>query len=385
MMHVYRWLSGVLFCLALNPALASAEVSCACAKLGCDPCSTQESIKFYTDKCGPDDSKLKSCSRPRCVPIESPTPACPVPPAANSGPRAPIVIQAASEETPFVPDPKAVGKVKVIQGSVSIVHKDGKETVLTKDTEILEEDTVKAGADGAALVNFEGGNKLHVHPDTSVAIKEYKDPKAESSRKVLLQLIKGKIRNQVEQKYNGKTSYYRIQTKAAVAGVRGTDFVVEHTEGADLETTIQTFKGRVVLSDLDETKSREIDRGEGASFKADPRDIKHGILSEVYKIDGEKLKSLDIDTRVDLLAKGKKVPKESAICKAPKGFFNQCSWTCTGNPAHESKCRGDLSGVACVRHRCNGNGTWAEETRLSAPEAPVECPATGFTVKDCDY
>jgi hypothetical protein len=41
--------------------------------------------------------------------------------------------------------------------------------------------------------------------------------------------------------------------------------------------------------------------------------------------------------------------------------------------------------VACVRHRCNGNGIWADETRLPEAGASMACPATGFLVKDCDY
>jgi hypothetical protein len=370
MMHVYGWTLSALLCFFTLPAFA--EISCECPKLGCDPCSVQQSIKFYTDKCGPNDSKVKSCARPRCIPIETATNECPHPPSANSGPRQPIVIQAA---TATAPEPEAakpadsIGKVKVISGSISIVHKDGKEVLVTKDTDLFEEDTVKSGADGAALVNFAGGNKLHVHPDTQIAVREFKDPKIESSRKVLLQMIKGKIRNQVEQKYNGKTSYYRVQTKAAVAGVRGTDFIVEHHESGDLETTIQTFKGKVILSDLLETQSREVSKGEQASLKADPRDIKHGILSEVIKIDEEKLKNLDHESRVDIARR--KTPKDSAICKDPKGDFNQCAWS-------------TVKGT-CVRHRCNGNGVWAEETRLSPEEGASACPATGNLVKDCDY
>ncbi|NJL23792.1 MAG: hypothetical protein HC902_00490 [Calothrix sp. SM1_5_4] len=94
-------------------------------------------------------------------------------------------------------------------------------------------------------------------------IKEYKDQDIKESRKALLNLIKGKIRNQVEQKYKSKTSYYRVQTRAAVAGVRGTDFVIEHNEGKQIETRVETLGGRVILASLDEKTAREILRGEG--------------------------------------------------------------------------------------------------------------------------
>lgn len=271
----------------------------------------------------------------------------------------------------------SVGKVKVIQGSVSIVHADGQRSVVTKDTDLHEGETVESGSDGMAVVHFEGGNKLHVHPDTAVAVKEFKNPQIEASRKALLNLIKGKIRNQVEQKYNGKTSYYKIMTKAAVAGVRGTDFIIETSDdGGKLETKVETLKGKVILASLDEKHSLEILRGEGAKFA-------NGSLGPVYKISDEQMKELESNSRVDVARRKSK--KESTICQKPAGMFNQCAWKCVNNPSGESKCRVDLPKVTCTRERCNGNGVWAEETRLPDPAVPIMCPATGFLVKDCDY
>jgi len=369
MKYVCGCLSVALLCLFTSTP-AFGETSCECPKLGCDPCSEQRSIKFFTDKCGPNDSRVKSCARPLCIPIESPTNECPNPPAANSGPRAPVVVK----DVPTVNEPETegvagAGKVKVIQGSVSIVHKDGQKVTVTKDTEIVEGDTVESAADGAAVVNFEGGNKVHVHNDTAVQVKEFKDPKMEASRKALLFLIKGKIRNQVEQKYNGKTTYYKVQTKSAIAGVRGTDFVVTEDEGAETKTTIETLKGRVIFTDLDAKQSREVGKGEGANFIADLKNPKKGKMSPVYKIDAEHLKELDQDSRVDVAKR--KVKKSEAICQSPKGSFNQCAWHKVSD--------------GCVRLRCNANGEWSEETHLTPKDTPANCPTTGFAVNDCDY
>ncbi len=380
-------------------ARAFAELPCECPKLGCDPCSIEHGIKFYAEKCGPADTKVRSCARPTCVPVEEATAACPIPPVAGSGPRKPIVVQDTPTETAAAeptPDNSAVGRVKVIQGAVSIVHADGAKSVVTKDSDVHESDTLEAGANSGAIVAFNGGNQVHVHADTALEVKEYKDSQVEASRRTLLRLIKGKIRNQVEQKYNGKTSYYRIETKAAVAGVRGTDFVIEQKESSSLETTVEALKGKVVLTSLDERTKREISKGEGAKFfaKLPPAGakeeevmeaIRHGSFGAVYKISGEKLKELDRTSRVDLVAKRKAPAKESAICENPKGFFNQCAWRCVGNPDGEKKCRIDLKTVKCVRQRCNGNGEWAEDTPLPEQAARILCPASGDLVKPCDY
>jgi hypothetical protein len=358
---------------------AAAEVSCECPTLGCDSCSSNQGITFYTEKCGPKAAKVKSCARPTCIPIDSATKECPNPPKADSGPREPIVVAEPAKAN--AADDRAatkVGRVKVIKGSVNIVNSEGKSTPLSKEGEIRESDTLVASADGAALVEFDGGNKVHVHPDTEMKVTEYKNQDDSRARKALLKLIKGKIRSQVEQKYNGKTSYFKIETKGAVAGVRGTDFIVSQSLGDKIETRVETLEGKVNFGGRSGKERRELTRGEGATFTAPKPSadkelaefVEGGSLSPVYKIPADKLRDLEFDSRVDV-ARAKKKGSDVEICERPKGYFNQCAWTKTGPD--------------CVRRRCNGNGVWAEETKLPAAAASI-CPAsTGIVVKDCDY
>ena len=382
------YMRNVVGCLTLIFSFVSftpvptfaAEVACECPTLGCDPCSVNKGVTFYTEKCGPRDSKVKSCARPTCIPVDSATKECPNPPKADSGPREPIVMPEAKASVDDERSALKVGTVKVIKGSVNIVNADGKSVALGKEGVIRETDTVVAGADGAALVEFEGGNKMHVHAETEVKVKEYKEQKVAGARKALLQLIKGKIRNQVEQKYNGKTSFFKVETKGAVAGVRGTDFVIEHTLGAQLETRVEAIEGKVVFGGSKVKENHELTRGEGATFTTVAKDptakdmgefFESGTLSPVYKIPADKLRDLEFDSRVDVARAKKNNSSEAEICERPKAYFNQCSWQKVGSD--------------CVRRRCNGNGRWAEETKLSSAAASV-CPASsGFAVKDCDY
>lgn len=340
-------------------------------------------VTFFSEKCGPRNGKTKSCARPTCVPIEVATKECPNPPKPGSGNREPIVIETKPEVAvaDAANDRAAaqVGKVKVIKGSVSITTAEGKKNVIAKEAVIRETDSVVAEADSGAVVEFEGGNKLHVHPNTEVKVKEFKDPKDPKSRKSLLELVRGKIRNQVEQKYNGKTSKYEVQTKAAVAGVRGTDFVMEFNEGAELETRVETLEGSVRFSGLNASEAHELGRGEGAAFvvandktnKDMSEFIEKGRLMPKYKIPAEKLRDLEYDSRVDVARRKKSAGStDIEICDKPKAFLNQCAW--------------QKVGADCIRRRCNANGQWAEDTKIS-PKAADACPASGFTVKDCDY
>lgn len=383
--------------VVVSSMIAVAEESCECVKLACDPCSQQQGITFFTHKCGENNARLKSCARPTCVALTTPTEQCPVLPKASEDKREPVIVKNTVDQADPNADIKLVGGIKVLSGSVTVVHADGKKIKVDGEMRVRESDTIQSAAESTALVQFDGGNKLHVHPDTVVQVKEYTDPQDSAGRKALLQLIKGKIRSQVEQKYNGKTSYYRVTTPAAVAGVRGTDFVMEHHEGAQIETRVETLTGKVTLASLDEKQIRELLRGEGAVFTADLPDtsfqgkdvsefIQRGKLSAVYKIPGERLAELDADSRVTgpkrKKVKAAPVASEKEICANPKGFFNQCAWECRGASPKAKSC--GEGGGTCVRTRCNGNGTWADETTLPASRTG-ECPAKGAAVKACDY
>jgi hypothetical protein len=387
----------VISCLVLMsscvqfPSAFAADLSCECPKLACDACSVEKGITFFTDKCGPADSKLKSCARPTCLPILEATKACPVPPVADGTPREPIVLRSPAdvvvEEVQGGDERMVAGKVKVLQGSVSIVRADGKKEIVAKEGNIYEGDRVETGKETGAVVNFKGGNKMHVSPDTQVEVKEFSAPGAPDSRKALMNLIKGKIRNQVEQKYNGKTSYFKVSTRGAVAGVRGTDFVVSHSEDGKLETNVETLHGKVILGNMNESDYREVAKGEGATFSAplgasDAELVAHGKLSDVYKIPPERMADIDRDSRMDIARR--KTASDEPICEKPKGRLNQCLWKCEGNPEGSRTCRTDLPQVKCTRTRCNANGHWAEETRLPASHHD-NCPAAGQLIKNCDY
>lgn len=368
------WIS---FLLLISVKVSAVELSCECPKLGCDPCSRERGVTFFSEKCGPHDSKTKSCARPTCIPVDSPTEACPNPPKSAQA-REPVVIEEVAKVDPNadVSRPQ-VGKVKVIKGSVAILDAEGKKVLLKEAGDIRETDTLVAEADGAAVVEFQGGNKMHVHPDTAVEVKDFKNQDQPNARKVFLNLVRGKIRNQVKQKYNGKTSSYQVKTQAAVAGVRGTDFIVEHSSGDMLETRVESLDGRVTLGDLAQKELRQIKRGEGATYTISAAALKAksgaaefveggGKLSPVYTISPEKLRELEMDSRVDVARapKPKKVA-EKEICSSPKGFFNQCSWKNAGGK--------------CLRQRCNANGKWSEDTVVPAVGG---CPVG---VAPCDY
>ncbi len=386
------WRHGLyLVFIFLFPFFAFTEVPCTCPVLACDACSFERGVTFYSDKCGPNNSKVRSCARPTCIPVEQPTNQCPNPPQARRELSSPVVmsspVKVEAEDGSVSQD--LVGKVKVIRGSVSLVGSNGQNRVISSEGSLHERETIEVTQNSAAMVKMEGGNKLHIHPGTKIIVQEFKDPSREDSRRVLLHLIKGKVRNQVERRYNGKTSYYKVLTKTAVAGVRGTDFVVQQDESSQPETRVETLKGHVLLSAQGASlPATPIYAGEGAVLTTTETvnvagdKVLVGKISPVYKIAAERLRQIDIDSRVDVDQSTRVA--EAEICKAPAARFDQCVWQCRGNSKRALVCQTSTPNVFCVRSRCNANGEWSDETPL-APGRGGDCPAHGYRVGDCDY
>jgi hypothetical protein len=236
-----------------------------------------------------------------------------------------------------------------------------------------------------------------------VVISEASDavPTAEK-RRMVLDLIKGKIRNKVNVKYDGEQSFYQVKTRAAVAGVRGTEFVVsiDDTE-KEFISKIETLEGKVELSDINRTQKTFVAKNEAASFVADkasmaeaatePAKLK-GHFTEVVKLSDNDVLDLNRVTLFEGVPDAKAVAKakptvteeDMPICAQPAAYLNQCSWTCENNPKGEKKCRTDMANVTCVRRICNANGQWSSPTRLPA-SFKDECKGNEPVVKTCDY
>lgn len=135
------------------------------------------------------------------------------------------------------------GVFKVVKGKVFVVDKSGKQTKARIGLKIFPQSTIKTGKDSRAKVVMTDQNEINVSPESVVELSKYEfDPKADN-KNVLINVIYGKIRSKVSQKYEGGNKF-QVKTPSAVAGVRGTDFITSFDKGRS-ETKIITFEGRV--------------------------------------------------------------------------------------------------------------------------------------------
>lgn len=137
------------------------------------------------------------------------------------------------------------GVLRVVKGDVQIkAAKDGQKTKARLGGKVFPQDTIITGKDARVKIVMTDNNEINVSPDSQMIIQNYVYNPEKGQKDVLLNVIYGKVRSKVEQKYDGKTSKFQVKTPSAVAGVRGTDFMTSFNKknGA---TQVVTFKGKV--------------------------------------------------------------------------------------------------------------------------------------------
>ncbi|HEY8270856.1 MAG TPA: FecR family protein [Pseudobdellovibrionaceae bacterium] len=208
------------------------------------------------------------------------------------------------------------GVLMVVKGSVKIQNTSKQSSDAKVGGKVLEGETIITGADARAKVVMSDRNVINVTPNTQVTITSYKNDSATGEKNVELNLLKGKVRNNVEQTYDGEKSKFLIKTPTAVAGVRGTQFLAGFDPGTRM-TSIVTFKGSVSLASL----------GANGKIIGVPVTVKKGEMTtaapnappEAPKaVPKEDLKKMDGDSTASLQNKESKEVKESKDSKEPK-------------------------------------------------------------------
>ena len=137
------------------------------------------------------------------------------------------------------------GILRVVKGDVKIKSaKAGAEVRARIGEKVFPKDVIVTGKDARAKIVMVDNNEINVSPESQIEIQNYEYDPAAGKKEVLLNVIYGKVRSKVEQKYDGKTSKFQIKTPSAVAGVRGTDFLTSYTPSNN-QSQIVTFQGKV--------------------------------------------------------------------------------------------------------------------------------------------
>jgi hypothetical protein len=110
--------------------------------------------------------------------------------------------------------------------------------------EIFEGDKLTTGEKSRLKVLFSDDVILALGSATEVVVEKHIFDSKSGARQTRLDLVKGKLRSLVQKMVAGSRADFTVKTTNAVAGVRGTEFVLV-AEGED--TKLYTFSGEVEL------------------------------------------------------------------------------------------------------------------------------------------
>lgn len=392
------------FALALPRTTLAEDVTCECLDSACGPCEVEVGTSFYSAKCGPGNSRVKSCKKPTCQPVENQKQCF----ALLNAPKeklTPVVEKKVEEpsRTPASVAGQLAGKIDQVNGSVQIERVKGNVEAAKKDMSVYVGDTVIT-EDGKIQIALQDGSTMMLPQKSKVKI-EHVAVVADKKRNVVMNLLKGKVRNQVSKNYKDE-NVFQIRTKTAVAGVRGTDFLasVELTDEQWI-TAVKTLEGKVRLnavgSENEGDDHRMVTEGTAAAFvvKAPVREpanesefkkiVSGGELTPISYISEDEIRLIKdstefkpVEVQASVGTRAVASLDSDSVCSEPIGQFNQCAFTCEGNPSGEKKCRTDLPNVSCVRRLCRANGLWVEPKRMPASQSDL-CEPSKSVVRDC--
>lgn len=140
-----------------------------------------------------------------------------------------------------------VGMVSLCEGAAHVVSGGTVREALAGD-ELFEGDTLLTGAGGKIKVLFRDDSLVTLSGNARIEVTGYRVDAGTKLRKSVLTLVRGKVMSLVSRMYANPESGFEVKTKTAVAGVRGTRFVVETGDGPD---RVATFEGTVAVSRTD--------------------------------------------------------------------------------------------------------------------------------------
>lgn len=138
------------------------------------------------------------------------------------------------------------GTFMVVKGQVEIIKKDGSKEKAKIGKKVIESDTIVSAKDARAKIVMADKNVINISPETKLLLEKYVFDQASGNKQVTLNVLEGKVRATVEQKYDGEKNKFNVKTPAAVAGVRGTDFLTSYS-AQKREMKIVTFEGKVAV------------------------------------------------------------------------------------------------------------------------------------------
>ncbi len=176
---------------------------------------------------------------------------------------------------------KAVGKVVIMEGSAEIIRQ-GKSISATLLAGVYPDDTIITRGGSRLKILFVDGSVLTVGNRTKISIEKFLYEKKGNKREASFNLTLGKVRTILAKA--SKDSLYEIKTPTAVAGARGTNFIVWVVSRG--VTTVLVLEGEIDVGDIGGIGSQTL--GKNFALKI----FKGKAPGSAYRLTPEEMKKL---------------------------------------------------------------------------------------------
>jgi hypothetical protein len=119
------------------------------------------------------------------------------------------------------------GYIKIVTGS-AIVIRGGAEMPARPGDGVYEQDGLRTGADGRLGVTLKDDTRISLGPNTEIGLSEFKFSPAEGQLGLVMKLLRGAATFVTGRIGELRPDAVRIETPAAIIGVRGTHVAVRH-------------------------------------------------------------------------------------------------------------------------------------------------------------
>lgn len=157
---------------------------------------------------------------------------------------------------------KDVGVVVAVEGKVMIYPGATEEgEPAERGQKVYLYDEVATSEESKIKIFFHDDSLLSLGPSTTMSIDEFLYSSREDIRSSTFTVLEGKLKVLVGRVFSGKGSKYQVKTATAVAGIRGTYFLV-NCPHAEL-TEVFVLEGSVVVKNIMDMLKKEVVVGAG--------------------------------------------------------------------------------------------------------------------------
>ena len=143
---------------------------------------------------------------------------------------------------------ESIGKVVSLDGSAQAkLDENGEWRALSVKSDIYEKDTIKTGENSKVDIFFVDETNVSIGPETIIKIEKLVCSPAQNHREGKLNVAMGKARFNVGKLFS-KDSSFEVRTPTAVAGVKGTSFIVYVT--SEQLTQLMGLSGSVTVTNI---------------------------------------------------------------------------------------------------------------------------------------